>query len=1046
MNLIQTSINRPKFITMVTLFLIVMGALALSRLPVDLYPNVSYPVLVVRSRLPGAAPSEVEQLITKKMEDVLSTLAGLETLRSVSREGVAIVIMEFASDTDVRFQEIQVRGKIANLRDQLPDAMKEPEIFRQDPDDTPIMEIAVVGQRPASELTRLAEDIVAFQLRQINGVGQVDVVGGRSPEIAVNLKSEALLQHGLNASDIVAAIRSSNRSDPLGKIQGDQRTWLLRSLSQASAVGDLERIAVKSPKPGSGRGPILVSDLGSVVQGFEEPTRRVQFGDPSGHRPTVLLNVLKQSGSNTVAVSDRVRTALERMGGFLPADVHVITTRDNADLVRSNVADVYESLILGGILTVVVVLLFLRSLRSTITTAISLPSSVITTFGVMALCGFTVNVMTLLALSLAVGLLVDDAIVVRENIVRHLTHGDPKGAAVRGAKEVQLAVVATTLTIVAVFFPVGFMGGVSGQFFRQFALTVVIAVMISLWDAMTMAPMLSAYFAHHPDPSVEWRSMGRWAVGVDRLLLRFEHFFDWVAAGYGRLLHRLLDRPLLVGVIGVAAIATAVGGILMVKKSFIPTQFGSVFSVSLQGPLAMPQKRVEETADLVEERLVKVPGLANWTISAGTGFSGAASVDLTVRVHETAGKNQKMLADVRGAVRQALQGIPGFTVRVSEPADPLAGSSGRFQPLAVVVAGDDIERLKVIGLKVREIMASIPGIIDISPLQDDGLPEIQIKTDPLLASYLGVSPQDVSSNLNTWITGDVSNAIVLGNRETPIRVRLTDGDRMAPQKLLALRIFPKGQGVARDSGVALASVTTTEIGMGAPTIVRENRQRIMRIGAGIAPHAALGNLVKDLEAKLAETPLPEAYSARIAGQNEQMTELFTNVLVALGLGGLFVYMVLVSLFESFIHPISVMLAIPLAATGAVGALLAFDMPLDLYGGVGMILLAGIVAKNSILLVDFAMQRFQQDGVSAREAILEAAPLRLRPIVMTSVAMIAGMLPVALGIGASGAARKSLGVATIGGVISSTVLSLLVVPSLFVMLAQLTRRWGRKSGG
>lgn len=1040
MQIIQLAIKRPKFITMVTTLFIVLGILALRKLPVDLYPSVSYPVLVARAQLPGAAPEEMEQLITKKMEDSLSTISGITTLRSVSREGTSIVIMEFDAGVDVRFQEIQVRGKIANLKAQLPEDMKEPEIFRQDPDDTPIIEIAVTGSRSASEISKLADEVIGRQLRQVPSVGEVDLAGERLPEIQVNLNPEALDQWHINPKDVAASIHNMNRNDPAGTMRGNNRVWLLRSISQARTPHDLGLIAVTHTPQGQ---PVLLEDIAEITSGFAEVSRVSRFGDKSGLKPAVLLNVLKQSGENTVQVSDRVHKALEQIRPTLPNDIQVVVTRDNADLVRENVADVYESLGLGALLTVGVVLLFLRSLRATLTTGLSLPSSVVTSFAVMMAAGFTVNVMTLLALSLAIGLLVDDAIVVRENIFRHFNDSPPREAAEKGAKEVQLAVIATTLTIVAVFLPVGFMGGVSGQFFKQFALTVVFAVLVSLYDAMTMAPMLSAYFANIANPTDEWRPFGKIGARIDHFLLHFEHWFDRVSQTYGRILAWILPRPRVALAMGVGALVCAAWGFNVVKKSFLPTQFGKVFTVNMQGPLAIPVERVIEISDRAEKKVREVAGLESWTVTAGVNFTGNASIDFTVRVLDEYAKNQKALGDIRNEIRKTLQGTPGFNVRVAEPADPLAGSSGRFQPLAVVIAGDEISTLRELSYNVRGIMTGIPGVIDVGQVQDEGLPEVQVTTDPLLAGQLGVNATQVSDALSTWVLGDSSNSMRIGEDQVPIRVKLNNGDRIAAQELLAKNIFVKPSSAKADVGVAIQSVTHMVAGSGASLINRENRQRIVRIGANIAPGAALGDLVTRLEESLREIPMPQGYSVRIAGQNEQMNELFTNIMWAIAMGSVFVYMILVSLFESFTQPVSVMAAIPLAATGAVLGLLLFGKSLDLYAGVGMILLAGIVAKNSILLVDFAMQRVRDHGADPHAAILEAAPLRLRPIVMTSVAMIAGMIPVAAGLGAGGAARQGLGIATIGGVISSTILTLLVVPNLYLAVERMTAWWRAK---
>jgi HAE1 family hydrophobic/amphiphilic exporter-1 len=572
---------------------------------------------------------------------------------------------------------------------------------------------------------------------------------------------------------------------------------------------------------------------------------------------------------------------------------------------------------------------------------------------------------------------------------------------------------------------------VSGQFFKQFALTIVFAVLVSLYDAMTMAPMLSAYFAHIANPSHEWQPFGRLGRWIDARLLAFEHSFERLSRRYAGLLDWLLARPLVPMAMGTAAVAAAVWGFATVKKSFIPTQFGYVFSASLQGPLATPVDQVKKVADLAEAKIRDMPQLLNWTVSAGNNYSGYANVDMTVQIDPEAAHTQTALGMIRTDIRKLLAGVPGYSVRISEPADPLAGSSGRFQPLAVIISGDNIVKLTEIGREIRTIMSKIPGIADVAQVQAEGLPEIQIRTDPTRAGLFGVSAAQVSSALATAIQGDATNSIVIADQEVPIRVRLNTGRFSSPSDLLSRSIYVKSSTGKSQPGVPVGAVTEMKADAGAAIITRENRQRTLRVGANIAPGAALGDTVSLLQAKLDELPLPQNYAARITGQNQQMDELYQNVIWAISIGIIFVYMILVSLFESFILPVSVLAAIPLAATGAVWALIAWQIPLDLYGGVAMILLAGIVAKNSILLVDFAAERVREGSHTPREAMLLAASLRLRPIIMTSVAMIAGMVPVAAALGAGGEARRSLGIATIGGVVSSTLLTLLIVPSIYV---------------
>ena len=1036
MNLVSLSIKRPIFITMIAVFLMVVGILALQKLPVDLYPNISYPVLAVRADLKGAAPQEMEQLVTKKIEDALSTVADVKTIRSVSREGSMFVVLEFNQTADIKFQEIQVRAKVGNIRRSLPSTMSEPVVYRQDPDDTPVIEIAVTGNRPASELSDVADKIIGLKLRQIEGVGDVQLSGSQSDEIHVEIKPQDLASWHLNATDIVSAISRSNRNDPVGKTEGSVRRWTVRSLAQANTPHDIENIAIGKSSGGS---PLFVRDVASVVHGYSEVDSISRFGDGTQLSPAVIVQVLKQSGENTVAISDRVQAALKELEGEVPTDIKMRVARDNADLIRSNVADVYETLIIAGILTIVVVLLFLRSPRSTLTTGLALPFSVVTTFAVMLLAGFTINVMTLLALSLSIGLLVDDAIVVRENIFRHLhiTKLPGKEAALRGTQEVSLAIVATTLTVVAVFLPVAFMGGVTGQFFKPFALTVVFAMLVSLWDALTMAPMLSAYYANIPDPADEWKAFGRVGHWFHGMLIAFEHQFDCLANVYARLLKGILLRGWIALLIAAGAMAIAVWGFGTVKKSFLPTQLGSTFAVSVDGPLAIPLERVAEVGTQIDERLRKVNELEFWTMNSGSDASGTGRVNITAHVKDDFANNQTELASARDAVRKALQGFSGFNVRISEPADPLAGGGGRFQPLVVSVNGEDPAKLLELAKKVRQTMVGLPGASDVGTLQEDGLPEAQFKFNNALAAEYGISSETLANNLSVWVLGDSTNVLRVGDDQWPIRVRLQNGNKLTPTDLLLQNIVIKNPGnPAKDLFVPISNFVTLRSGAGPNVIVRENRQRTLRVGASIAQGAALGTVVADLRERLNDIPLESGYTLKVQGQNQQMDELFSNILAAIALGSIFVYMVLAALFESFLQPIAVMAAIPLAATGAVLALLMFNLPLDLYGGIGMVLLAAIVAKNSILLVDFAMQRVRDLGDDPFVAVLESAPMRLRPILMTSVAMIVGMLPVAMGLGAGGSARRALGIATIGGVISSTILTLIVVPNLYLFIEKI----------
>ncbi|MFZ9519658.1 MAG: efflux RND transporter permease subunit [Silvanigrellaceae bacterium] len=1035
MNIPRLAIDRPIFITMVTVFLLVLGLMGFGKLPLDLYPSLTYPVLAVRTDLKGAAPEEMEQLVSRPIEDALSTVTDVSSIRSVSREGMSYVILEFNQGTDIKFQEMQVRAKVGNIRKRLPEAASEPIVNRQDPDETPILEIALTGKRPSSELSTFADEIVARRIRQIEGVGEVNIRGAHKEEVQVELDPVALSVWRLNATDVVQGIARANRNEPVGKLEGKERTWILRSSGAARTVEELLNTPIGRAASGL---PLQLRDVAQVTAGYAERDTVSRLGTRESFQPSVVVEIVKQSGENTVAVVDKVNAVLKDLADSLPTDVTLQVVRDNSGLIRSNVADVQESLIIACILTVIVVLLFMRSPRSTITTGLALPSSVVTTFAMMAWAGFSMNVMTLLALSLSIGLLVDDAIVVRENISRHLQErgGDPRKNALEGTNEVVLAVVATTLVVVAVFLPVGFMSGVTGQFFKPFALTVVFAMLVSLWDAVSMGPMLSAYFANIPRPVDEWRKFGALGVRVNDSLERFEHAFERLAQRYAKILERLMRRPLISAAIALVSLLIAAGGFYFVEKSFLPTQLGTTFTAQLDGPPSVRPEVVVPVGDEVHERLKNLESIDFWTIGAGVNSAGTANISINVHVAGKFSRSQKMLAKVRQDVRKALSGIPGFNVRVNEPADPLSSGGARYQPVAVVVAGDNQAELMDLAKKVRRVLQQTPGISDAQPLQEDGNPEVRFIPNPQLTAQYGLSNDVLLSQLAVWVQGDATNYLSRGDEKIPIRVRLKDARYSTPQRLANNGIVVKTGSAS--AVVPIGNMIKIESGAGPAVIVRENRQRVIRVGGNLQPGAALGTVIAELNTRLKEIPLAANQSLAVKGQNQQMDELFRNLVFALALGLLFVYMVLASLFESFMQPFAVMMAIPLAATGAVLALLLFGFPLDLYGGIGVVLLAGICAKNSILLIDFAMQRIRGGG-DPQHAVLQTAPLRLRPILMTSVAMIVGMLPVATGWGAGGAARMPLGIATIGGVVSSTLLTLFVVPNFFVFIENLRRR-------
>ena len=1019
---------------MITLFLGTLGLLAVRTLPIDLYPDVSAPVVTVRVSLPGAAPEEVEELIVRPLEDVLATLGGVKTLRAVAREGFGFVSLEFELDQNMDAQEAQVRAKVGESRRRLPEEIDEPTVVRQSLDDTPIIEAALTGPRTASELTDLAEDIVTLKLRQIEGVGEVNLSGTRTRVIKIELDPVRMANAELNASEVAAKLRQTIKTLPLGRLEGKERAWILRVDNNLKLAFHLRDLVVGR----KGDFPVFLKDVAEVTESFNKATRFNRFFQDGQGNTSIGIEITKQSGRNTLDVANKVQQLFDALESELPEDTKLVGTADTSNAVRVNVLDVAETLLIAIVLTVAVVLLFLRSPRATLTTALSLPSSIITTFLAMQLAGFSINTMTLLALTLSIGIIVDDAIVVRENIhkFRSELNFSAKDAALKGTQQVALAVIATTLVLVAMFLPVAGMDSVTGQFFKPFALTVSFAVLVSLWDALTMAPLLSAYYANFADPSDEWSRFGAIGKAVDRMLIHLEHAFEKATRSYASVLTLFLDRVWLPVVVLALSLAAIYGGAVTVRKGFLPNQLAKEFRVSLDGPLAIPAEQVRTLLPKIESILGSNKDIETVSLSAGLGWSGAANVQLAVRTKSERARNQKQLSEVRQSLRQSLSVFPGYSVRVVENSDPLAGGGGpRFAPVLVNITGQVLEEINSTATRVQQLLASTAGLSDVSQAADEGLPELLLRLDPLSAGRVGLDPSLVVENVRTWVQGTQVLQLNQGGKEIPVELSAKDGLKMEPQDLMRQALF-FGSGIRKAS--PLGELASLDAGAGPTTIQRENRQRVVRVFSGLEPGVALGDILTGLQEKISEIPKPSGGDVVLSGQSEQMSAFFAELGWALLLGSVFVYMVLASLFESWVHPLTVMMALPLAGGGALWSLWAFDVPFDLYGGIGIVLLCGLVAKNSILIVDLALQKVRE-GWSPEKALRETVPGRLRPIVMTSLAMVVGMLPIATGWGVAGSTRQALGIATIGGVISSTILSLLLIPSLFLWVEKGTAK-------
>jgi HAE1 family hydrophobic/amphiphilic exporter-1 len=1020
MDLARLSIKRPIFISCIVVLILLVGYICMSRLAVDLFPDVTFPTVVVNVPYPGAGASEVETLVAKVLEEELSGVAGIEKLRSTSKEGVATVIAEFSLAVDIKYAEQQIRDRVSAARRRLPDDIEEPTIRTVDPADQPIAIVAVSAEgKSQAELFDIADQTVKVNLSQVNQVGLVEILGGRKREIQVQLDADRLRQYKISATEVTEALGRSGENVPAGKTTSTKNDTAYRTVGE---FRDLNLIAPTVVRFANDEHAITVGQLGNVVDTLEDETSRT-FLDG---KPALLIYVYRQSGANTIEVVDRLGAAIAKVNKLFAAGgikAHAQMVKDGAKRIRANVDDVYESITIGIILTILVVYLFLGSFRSTLITGLALPNSLLGAFILMLIAGFSINIMSLLALSLAVGLLIDDAIVVRENIFRHMEMGkSPEEAALAGTREVNLAVIATTLAILAVFGPIGFLQGVTGQFFKEFGLTICFAMLISLFDALTIAPMLSAYFAGNLHPKEPVWAIGRWN---KRLLQSFDRAQTWLENKYERALHWTLDFPKTVIVANVFLFVLSIFCLRYVPKTFIPAADNGEFLVGLDLPPGASLDRMAEVGAQVDAKLRAFPEIARTLLTVGNRDGEPNYAEISVELKPKGKERPAPTSEVKAKVRENIKEF-AFANPAVKDGDATGGGQRQFN---LNLSGQDMKQLEEYAQKLVARLKKHPALTDPDSSYRPGKPEFQFNIDPEIAREAGLGPRTVGLELRNLVEGVVAAPFRTADLEYDIRVRLKE-DQRDLQKVWKKILVPN----INKTMVPLGLVAEISPSNSPANIRRENRARTVQISADINPKGpGLGGAMADIPRIIqSELPMPPGMSYSFYGQAERFAELMRNMMIAMGLGILFIYFVLASLYESVVTPFAIMIVMPLAAIGAFFGLLIVQTTLDLYSMIGCVMLLGLASKNSILLVDYIKQ-MMDEGMDRKEAIIRSCKTRLRPILMTSLALIAGMVPVAVGLNEASSQRTSLGVAVIGGVISSTLLTLLLVPAAFIYI-------------
>ena len=1005
------AIRRPVFTTMVMVGLLVLGIFSFRRLSIDEFPEVDIPVVTVQTTYTGASPQTVEREVTRRLEEAFNPVQGVDDITSISLEGVSQIIVEFELGRDVDLASQDIRAKIEAVRRLLPDDIEEPIVQKFDPSQQPIMSLALASEgQPLVTLTSLADETIRRRIESVRGVGEVRLAGGLEREVRVFLLPERMRALGISVPQVMAALQSQNLEVPAGRVERAGTEQLVRVTGRIEDPLQFGRVIITN-RDGN---PIRIQDVARVEEGTEEE-RSVAL--VNGDR-AVSLDVLKVSGANTVEVADGVNAAIVELQQELPTGTSLTVVRDNSVSIRQSVEDVIDELLLGAALTVIIVMLFLNDWKATVITALALPVSVISSFILMDALGFTLNVLSLMALSLSIGILIDDAIVVIENIVRHRQLGqDHFTAAAVGTREIFLAVMATTFSIVAVFVPVAFMGGIIGRFFFQFGLTVAWAVLVSLFVSFTLTPMLSAWWG--VDPHVA----GRHGNILTRTIGRFNGWFDRQAGKYRGIIKWALGHRKTT--LGIAA-ASFVGAFMLfpyIGGGFMPDVDSSEFAVTFETPEGASLAYTRGKAEQLVSEIRSFEGVEYTYTTIGAGATGTVTsgniyVNLTPPDERSLTQDELMVQ-----VRERIGSIFGVQVAVLDA----GGVGGAQAPLMVEIRGPDVLELQRLSEQVAVVMNGIDGVVDVNSSLGELRPEYRVNVNRELANEVGLDIGTVAASARPFLAGEVATRWEdPTGEERDVTVQVAPEQRRSADDLATLPIATTGGTNGVPATVLLGDVAEIEYGSAPAQIDRNALQRVVTVSAGTSPDLSVSEASALIRQATDTLSIPPGYTIQLGGETEALEETVGYVLEAILLAVILIFLILASQFESLTQPFAIMLSLPLSLVGVLLALLLTNNTLNIMSMIGIIMLFGLVTKNAILLVDNANER-RTGGADRHEALVEAGAVRLRPIIMTTLAMIFGMLPIALALGEGGGFRAPMARAVIGGLITSTLLTLVVVP-------------------
>ncbi len=1033
--LANTAIKRPVFATMVILTLVVLGAISYPGIGVDLFPKVEFPMVNITTTLRGASPEIMDIDVTDKIEEAVNTISGVKTIVSTSTEGISTVTVEFVLERNIDLAVSDVREKISAIRAQLPRDIDEPVIEKVDPDAAPVMWLALSGEKSVRELSTYADEVLKEQLQKIEGVGAVRAGGLRVRQIRVWLDADKLRAYGLTAHDISGALQRENIELPGGRIESATKEYIVKIQGEITDIQGFNNLIVAYQNGA----PVRVHDIGHVEDGMEEKRSIVRFNG----LPAVGLGIQKRSGTNTVEVIDRIKKELVNIRNNLPPGMKLDISFDQSDFIKRSINEVQYQLIYGGLLAAFVVFIFLRNINTTIIVAMSIPISLISTLILINTFNFTFNNMTMLALAIAIGALIDNAIVVIENINRHVEKGmPPKEAASFAVSEIGFAVMAATLTTVVIFLPVAFMKGMIGMFFLEFGLTIVFAILVSLFIAFTFTPMMASRYlktVHSRQSSVDSHGNNKSETADRRLPTKISY---WIDRGYKNIediyrksLQIALKHKIMVIFAAITAFISGLVILSFLGKEFIPPEDQGRFIVRLEAPIGYSVEKVDGLFRDAEEIVRSNPEVK--TVFYTQGLWGEANKGMMfiglLPKSERQKSQQQIMADIRREFRQ-IPGLKGTAEDVS-----LIGGGVRMVPIQYSIMGADLSALESYAQEIVSEFSKIPGVVDIDTSHETGKPELRVYIDRDRAADLGVDAATLSEAITLLISGEMNVTKFKDEakgRRYDVRMRLNLEDRQNPEDIRRLHVRSKDGRL-----IELSDIVDIQEAGGPAAINRVDRQRAITIFANLQDKP-LGEAKAELD-NISAAILPPDYSVKDTGLADVMDESFYYLSFALILGIIMVYIVLASQFESFIHPFTILLSVPLSLVGAFGALLLTGKTLNIFSFIGIILLVGIVVNNGILLISY-INTLRERGMERKEAILNAGHVRLRPILMTTLSLVFAMIPIASGVGEGAETRSPMAIAVIGGLLSSLLLTLIVVPTVYELFDDLQNKLKRKS--